>query len=59
MIDIEFLKLALSKEIDAIKTYQDILIKCPNLTDLLSLLITEEQKHKMLIEKKITELTRD
>ncbi len=58
MIDIEVLKLALSKEEDAIKTYQGILIKHPSLTDLLSILITEEQKHKMLIEKKIAELTR-
>jgi rubrerythrin len=58
MIDIEVLNLALSKEKDAIETYQEMLASHPNLTDLLSLLVTEEQKHKTLIEKKIAELTR-
>ncbi|MDD5282325.1 MAG: ferritin family protein [Candidatus Omnitrophica bacterium] len=58
MVDLEVLKIALSKEEDAIETYQEILSQHPNLTELLSLLITEEQKHKILIEKKIVELTR-
>jgi rubrerythrin len=58
MIDIEVLKIALAKEKDAIKTYQEMLLQHPNLTELLSLLITEEQKHKILIENKIIELTR-
>jgi rubrerythrin len=58
MIDIEVLKIALSKEMNSIKLYQEILSHHPNLTELLSILITEEQKHKMLIEKKIAELTR-
>jgi rubrerythrin len=57
MIDIEVLRLALSKEEDAIKTYQNLLAGHPNLKDLLYLLITEEQKHKTLIEKKIVELS--
>jgi len=56
MIDIEVLRLALSKEEDAIKTYQKLLAEHPNLKDLLYLLVTEEQKHKTLIEKKIVEL---
>jgi len=59
MVDIEVLKIALSKEQDAIDTYQEMLSQHPNLAELLSLLITEEQKHKILIEKKIIELTRD
>ena len=58
MIDVEVLKIALLKEKDAIKTYQEMLAKHPNLAELLSFLITEEQKHKALIEAKITELTR-
>ena len=58
MIDLEVLKIALSKEKDAIETYQEMLSQHANLADLLSLLITEEQKHKILIEKKIAELTR-
>jgi len=59
MVDIEVLKIALSKQQDAIDTYQEMLSQHPNLAELLSLLITEEQKHKILIEKKIIELTRD
>lgn len=58
MIDLEVLKIALSKEVDAIETYQEMLSHHPSLAELLSLLITEEQKHKILIEKKIVELTR-
>ncbi|MDD5109355.1 MAG: hypothetical protein PHC29_07655 [Candidatus Omnitrophica bacterium] len=57
MIDIDVLKIALSKEENAIETYQEMLIGHPNLMELLSLLITEEQKHKILIEQKIRELT--
>ena len=44
MIDIEVLKLALSKEEEAIRTYSDMLVNHPNLKELLSLLVTEEQK---------------
>lgn len=58
MIDVEALQLALSKEKDAIKTYEDLLAKHPNLKDLLYFLINEEQKHQKLIETKIAELTR-
>ena len=57
MIDIEVLQLALSKEESSIKLYQRILTDHPNLKDLAYLLITEEQKHKALIEKRIAELT--
>jgi len=57
MIDIEVLKIALSKEENSIETYQKMLADHPGLKELLSLLITEEQKHKILIEKKIRELT--
>lgn len=58
MIDIEVLKLALSKEENAIETYQKMLAEHPMLKELLSTLITEEQKHKILIENKIKELTK-
>ncbi|MFA4992689.1 MAG: rubrerythrin family protein [Candidatus Omnitrophota bacterium] len=58
MIDVEVLKIALSKEVDAIETYQEMLSRHPNLSELLSFLITEEQKHRTLIENKIIELTR-
>jgi len=58
MIEVDVLKIALSKESDAIKTYQEMLSQHPKLTELFSILITEEQKHKLLIERKIVELTR-
>jgi len=58
MGDIEVLKLAVSKEEEAIKLYQGMLAGHQGLKDLLYLLITEEQKHKILLEKKIQELTR-
>ena len=38
MVDIEALKLALSKEENAIKVYQEMLANHPNLKDLLYLL---------------------
>jgi rubrerythrin len=57
MIEVEVLKLALVKEEAAIKTYQEMLISYPALGELLSFLVTEEQKHKKLIEKKIVELS--
>jgi rubrerythrin len=58
MIDIEVLRLASSKEEEAIKTYKDLLKGHPNLKELLYFLIGEEQKHKILIENKIAELTK-
>jgi rubrerythrin len=57
MIEVEVLKLALAKEVAAIKTYQEMLVSYPVLSELLSFLITEEQKHKVLIEKKIIALS--
>ncbi len=57
MIDVEVLRIALEKEKGAIEMYEQMLSQHPNLTELLSLLVTEEQKHKIMIEKKIAELT--
>jgi len=57
MIDVEVLKIALAKEKNSIKTYEQMLAKHANLKELLSFLITEEQKHRLMIEEKITELT--
>lgn len=57
MIDVEALKFALTQETAAIKIYQEMLINHPALVELLSFLVTEEQKHKVLIEKKIMELS--
>lgn len=57
MIPVEALKLALSKEEQAIKLYQDLAVKHPAIQELLSFLTTEEQKHKKMLEEKISELT--
>jgi rubrerythrin len=59
MIEVEALKLALKKEEGSIVLYQRLLAKHPALKDLMYTLITEEQKHRKLINEKITELTRD
>jgi len=56
MIDVEVLRLALSKEEEAIATYQKLIMEHPNLKDLLYFLVNEELKHKILLEKKIAEL---
>ena len=57
MIDLEALKFALAQEAAAIKIYQEMLISHPTLMELFSFLVTEEQKHKALIEKKIADLS--
>ncbi|MBU4303754.1 MAG: hypothetical protein KKC39_04175 [Candidatus Omnitrophica bacterium] len=56
MIEMEALKLALSKEQSSVKYYQELLVKHPVLKDLFYLLLNEEQKHVMMIEEKIAQL---
>lgn len=56
MIEIEALNLALSKEQDAAESYKKLAVEHPSLKDLFYLLLTEEQKHAAMIEKKISEL---
>jgi rubrerythrin len=58
MTDIDVLRLALGKEEEAIKIYQDMQIGHPQLKELLAMLVIEEQKHRKLIEQKIFEFTR-
>ncbi|MDP2940435.1 MAG: hypothetical protein Q8O13_10250 [Candidatus Omnitrophota bacterium] len=56
MIQIEALKLALSKEQNAVEAYKRLLAEHPALKDLFYFLLNEEQKHVAMIEKKIAEL---
>ena len=56
MIEMEALKLALLKEQNAVESYKELLVRHPALKDLFYLLLNEEQKHVMMIEKKIAEL---
>ena len=58
MTSAEVLELALSKEKEAIKFYQKLLAEHPGLKDILYYLSNEEQKHKILLEKKIYKLSR-
>lgn len=58
MIEIEALKLALSKEQNSVKVYKKLLAEHPVLKDLFYFLLNEEEKHVVMIEKKIAELYR-
>jgi rubrerythrin len=58
MTPVEALQLALSKEIEAIETYQKFATEHKVAKDVFEFLVNEEQKHKQLLEKKIQELTR-
>jgi rubrerythrin len=56
MIELEGLKLALSKEQNAVETYKKLLAEHPALKELFYFLLNEEEKHAAMIEKKIAEL---
>ena len=58
MSPVEALKLALGEEMKAIELYKKLGLEHPSINDTCTLLIGEEQKHKKIIEKKISELTR-
>lgn len=58
MVEMEALKLALSKEQEAVAAYKKLLVEHPNLKDLFYFLSNEEQKHVAMIQKKISELYR-
>lgn len=58
MTPIEALELALSKEETSIELYRDLANKHSAIKDLLLSLVNEEEKHKLLIEKKIAEIRR-
>ncbi len=58
MSPVEALQLALTKEQNSIDLYQRLSLRHKELSDLLSMLIIEEEKHKKLIEEKMRELTR-
>ncbi len=57
MTPVDALKLALSKEEQSIKLYRDLVAKHSEIKELLFSLVIEEEKHKQLIEKKISEIT--
>lgn len=55
---VEALKLALSKEGESIELYSRLSLEHANLKETFLFLIGEEEKHKKLIEKKISEITK-
>lgn len=55
---VEALKLALTKEIEAMDMYKGFALEYPTARDTFEFLAGEEYKHKQLIEKKIYELTK-
>jgi rubrerythrin len=55
---IEALKLALSKEIEAMDLYNRLSAEAPAAKEIFLFLVGEEQKHKRLIEQKISEMTK-
>jgi rubrerythrin len=55
---VEALKLALSKEEEAITIYKKFSMDFSALKETFSFLINEEEKHKLLLEKKIAEATK-
>ena len=55
---IDALTIALNKEQASIKLYDDLCSSHSDLRELCSFLITEEQKHKQMIEKKIQGMTK-
>jgi rubrerythrin len=57
MIPIEALKLAVVEEVKAIALYEKFSLEHPTLKEIFAFLISEEQKHKQLLETRIAELT--
>ncbi len=55
---VEALELALQKEVQSIGLYQKFSADYPAAKDTFLFLLGEEEKHKLLIEKKIIELRR-
>ena len=58
MIALEALELALSKEKAAIELYQRLSIAHPEIRELFTFLVGEEQKHRKMIEEKMAEFLR-
>jgi len=57
MVPIEALKLALSKETEAIELYKQLSLTSGIAKEIFVFLINEEEKHKKLIEEKIYKIS--
>lgn len=56
MVEMEALELALSKEKEAVEAYKKLSVEQPALRDLFYFLMNEEEKHVVMIEKRISGL---
>ena len=54
---VEALEFAKSKEAEAAEMYQKMAIRFPQIEETFMFLKVEEEKHRKLIEEKITEIT--
>lgn len=57
MVPVEALQLALNQEKKAIKMYEKFAIEFPTAKETFIFLLNEEQKHRIMLEKKIAEMT--
>jgi len=55
---VEALRLAMSKEEEAMRIYDKLSVEYPSVKNIFIFLSGEEQKHKNLLKKKIAELTK-
>ncbi len=55
---VEALKMAVRLETEAKDLYKKMSQEHPELSETFSFLITEEEKHRLLLEKKIQEMTK-
>jgi rubrerythrin len=58
MTPVEALRLALEQEEEALKLYQRLALEHKSVKETFLFLSNEEHKHKQLLEKKISEMTR-
>jgi rubrerythrin len=58
MTPVEALELALNKEREAMELYQKFARELPSAREVFEFLVGEESKHKLIIEKKISEMMR-
>lgn len=58
MTPVEALKIALGKEKDAVELYKKFSIEHPEIRELLTELLIQEEVHVKRIQKKISEITR-
>ncbi len=57
MTPVEVLRIAITKETDAVEFYRAMSMQYPEIRELLLFLMNEEEKHRQVIEKRMSEIT--